>query len=75
MPLGKLSRSQIKNAYNILTQATWVLQKERKSKKEIIQITNHFYSQMPHSTALKRPPLLDNLELLKVSFYIFSIFE
>lgn len=62
MPLGKLSRSHIMKAYNILTQATYAVQ--NKQKGLLTCLTNEFYTYMPSNVALARPPPLDNLDII-----------
>ncbi|XP_028396308.1 poly [ADP-ribose] polymerase 1-like isoform X2 [Dendronephthya gigantea] len=64
MPLGKLSRKQIESAYSILTEAQKLIE-DSGSKGSILDASNRFYTLIPHDFGLKKPPLLDNLELIK----------
>lgn len=67
LPLGKLSKYQVQQAYQVLNDAMRII-KSKNTHDEIIEITNKFYSLMPHNSALRTPPLLDNNELITVSY-------
>ncbi len=71
MPLGKLSRTQIQEAYGVLgdlsrlivSSGTKPLEGAKKSK--LIGDTTRFFTLIPHDFGLKPPPLLDNLDVIK----------
>lgn len=67
MPLGKLSKGQIQTAYRILTDAIKIMRNKNKSQDDIVEITNQFYTNFPYGSAHKTPPLLDNMDIIKVS--------
>lgn len=69
MPLGKLSKYQIKKAYGVLTEAITLLKYKSKNKRAILHNSNEFYSLMPYNSALQAPPLLDDMEIIKVSIF------
>lgn len=83
MPLGKLSKKQIESAYKVLSEALQLLkQTEMKPdpdgagastgiaiKTKLIDCSNRFYTLIPHDFGMKQPPLLDDLELIKVGNY------
>ena len=64
MPLGKLSRQQMQEAYPLLTQ----LQNEvngANNKSVILDLSNRFYTLIPHDFGLKKPPLLNSEEVIR----------
>lgn len=65
MPLGKLSRRQMQDAYLVLTE---LLNEIRGSKNpsKIMDATNRFYTLIPHDFGMRKPPPLDNEELIKL---------
>jgi len=71
MPLGLLSKHQINRAYHVLSRVSEQL--ETIADKEVMSLSNQFYSLIPHCTGMDRLPLLNNqdiidekLELLKM---------
>ena len=64
MPLGKLSKKQIERAYSILTEVQKLVE-EKGTSSAILDASNRFYTLIPHDFGMKKPPLLDNLELVK----------
>ena len=65
MPLGKLSKRQIQNAYSVLTE----LQAEVNGAKDptnILDASNRFYTLIPHDFGLRKPPMLDNEDIIRV---------
>ncbi|XP_077994827.1 poly [ADP-ribose] polymerase 1-like [Glandiceps talaboti] len=65
MPLGKLSKRQIESAYSVLSEAQKLLEKGGEIKTAILDCSNRFYTLIPHDFGLKKPPMLDDLELIK----------
>ncbi|XP_041975989.1 poly [ADP-ribose] polymerase isoform X2 [Aricia agestis] len=65
MPLGKLSKKQIKTGYNVLSELLKQIDKGNSNEGKIIDATNRFYTLIPHSFGLDNPPLLNNKELIK----------
>ncbi|XP_061389126.1 poly [ADP-ribose] polymerase [Musca vetustissima] len=61
MPLGKLSQTQIKTAYSVLTEICKLME-EGGSNAKFIDCTNRFYTLIPHSFGTEKPPLLDTKE-------------
>ena len=65
MPLGKLSKRQIQNAYSVLTE----LQTEisgAKDPSKILDASNRFYTLIPHDFGLRKPPLLASEDIIRV---------
>ncbi|XP_063361002.1 poly [ADP-ribose] polymerase [Cydia amplana] len=65
MPLGKLSKKQVKAGYKALSELLGLLNKGEASQNKIIDATNRFYTLVPHNFGVKNPPLLDNVEAIK----------
>lgn len=66
MPLGKLSKDNIKKGYNILEQLYDEL--SHKNRTNVIErLTNDFYSYIPHDVGFKNMSLfkLDSLKKVK----------
>ena len=64
MPLGKLSRRQMQEAYSVLSE----LQREistTKNPAKILDASTRFYTLIPHDFGMKKPPLLDSDEVIK----------
>ncbi|RCN44674.1 Poly(ADP-ribose) polymerase catalytic domain protein [Ancylostoma caninum] len=64
MPLGKLSKKQIMNAYSVLTELQQMMSKEADPDK-VLDATNRFYTLIPHSFGMDTPPLLNTPEIIK----------
>jgi len=68
MPLGKLSRNQLQQAYATLNElnSMIVLCDEKNKRDKVIMATNKFYSLIPHDFGIKTPQLIDSKEILNV---------
>ncbi|XP_076332637.1 protein mono-ADP-ribosyltransferase PARP3-like isoform X2 [Tachypleus tridentatus] len=64
MPLGKLSKQQISKGFDSLLEIEEVI-KNKKSKKDLEQLTNRFYTLIPHAFGRQRPPIIDTLEMIR----------
>lgn len=87
MPLGKLSKKQIERAYRVLSEALDLMAKLDKKpavdgdeaaassqaavNAQLLDCSNRFYTLIPHDFGMKTPPLLKELELIKVLFPTF----
>ncbi|XP_034943487.1 poly [ADP-ribose] polymerase [Chelonus insularis] len=65
MPLGKLSKKQLEEAYAVLKEAQQLIVKENPERILLIDVSNRFYTLVPHSFGVREPPLLDNEEIIK----------
>lgn len=65
MPLGKLSKKQIKAGYKVLSELTQLIEKGSASQSKIVDATNRFFTLIPHDFGVKNAPLLDNVELVQ----------
>uniref|UniRef100_G1PK82 Poly [ADP-ribose] polymerase n=1 Tax=Myotis lucifugus TaxID=59463 RepID=G1PK82_MYOLU len=61
MPLGKLSKRQIQAAYSILSEVQQALS-QGSSDSQILDLSNRFYTLIPHDFGMKKPPLLSNAD-------------
>ncbi|XP_038617296.1 poly [ADP-ribose] polymerase 1 [Tachyglossus aculeatus] len=64
MPLGKLSKRQIQNAYSILNEVQQAVS-EGSSDSQILDLSNRFYTLIPHDFGMKKPPLLNNMDCVQ----------
>ncbi|XP_051881055.1 poly [ADP-ribose] polymerase 1 isoform X2 [Pristis pectinata] len=64
MPLGKLSKRQIQSAYSILNEVQQVVASAG-SESQILDLSNRFYTLIPHDFGMKKPPLLNNEEYIQ----------
>lgn len=63
MPLGKLSKKQIQKAYAVISELQG---KDGDIKPHVItDVTNRFYTLIPHNFGTDSPPLLDNKEIIQ----------
>jgi len=63
MPLGQLSKSQINEGYTALKKVKKALDSGA-NRAKLEQLTNEFYTKIPHSFGRTRPPVLDNAEVV-----------
>lgn len=62
MPLGKISKDQIKKAYGYLQQ----IEKElKKPSPKVEEATGLFYTLIPHDFGFRRPPLINSEAMIK----------
>ena len=66
MPLGRLSKNQINEGYKILSEASLYVNEEdrEKNKMKILDVSNRFFTVIPHDFGMRRAPLLDNTEII-----------
>lgn len=64
MPLGKLSKKQLLNAYTVLNELSELVTRGA-SQNEFIGPTNKFYSLVPQSFGVEKPPLINSDEMIK----------
>jgi poly [ADP-ribose] polymerase len=66
MPLGKLSKKQIQQAYSVLTDLQELV-KTGGSNSRFLDASNRFYTLIPHDFGVEKPPILNSEEIIKVS--------
>lgn len=64
MPLGKLSKRQIQSAYALLTEVQQAVS-DTVPEAQILDLSNRFYTLIPHDFGMKKPPLLNNLDYIQ----------
>lgn len=70
MPLGKISKQQIDDATKLLQELSSMLTKTNKPSSEIIAASNKFYSFIPHSFGIRRPPVINTIEMVQKKFEV-----
>ena len=66
MPLGKLSKNQIQQAYSVLSDLLKLV-KSGGPVSQFLDASNQFYTLVPHDFGIENPPLLNSEEMIKVS--------
>ena len=64
MPLGKLSRRQIQQAYSVLTELQTELSSMEASPSKLLDASNRFYTLIPHDFGMQKPPVLASMEVI-----------
>uniref|UniRef100_A0A674AVC3 Poly [ADP-ribose] polymerase n=1 Tax=Salmo trutta TaxID=8032 RepID=A0A674AVC3_SALTR len=64
MPLGKLSKRQIQSAYALLSEVQQAVS-DSSSESHILDLSNRFYTLIPHDFGMKKPPLLSELDYIQ----------
>uniref|UniRef100_A0A8C2XQF6 Poly [ADP-ribose] polymerase n=1 Tax=Cyclopterus lumpus TaxID=8103 RepID=A0A8C2XQF6_CYCLU len=64
MPLGKLSKRQIQSAYSLLTEVQQAVS-DSQAEAQILDLSNRFYTLIPHDFGMKKPPLLNSLDYIQ----------
>uniref|UniRef100_A0AA85IP63 Poly [ADP-ribose] polymerase n=1 Tax=Trichobilharzia regenti TaxID=157069 RepID=A0AA85IP63_TRIRE len=76
MPLGKLSRNQIREAYEVLNSLSQLVSNKGNSKSsslnttQVLSESTRFYTLIPHDFGMKAPPLLDNKKLIRTKIHM-----
>lgn len=63
MPLGKLSTKQIRAAMGVLQEISDLIQNDG-SSGQFVESSNRFYTMIPHDFGVKRPPIINTLEMI-----------
>jgi poly [ADP-ribose] polymerase len=65
MPLGKLSKATINRGFQTLKELAALLQGAVSSQTEIEELSNRYYSLIPHNFGRQRPPVIGSTDTLK----------
>lgn len=65
MPLGKISKRQIQQAYYVLTELQTALRESEPTRAKILDVSNRFYTLIPHDFGIDNPPPLDSEDIIK----------
>lgn len=63
MPLGKLSKAQIKAGYEVLKELAEVINSG--TRGELADLSSEFYTKIPHDFGRRLPPVIDTAEKVK----------
>ncbi|CAG8555986.1 51_t:CDS:2 [Ambispora gerdemannii] len=63
LPLGKLSKTTVNQGYLALKRIAAVLSGEEQG--DLTELTNEFYTVIPHNFGMRKPPIISNNEVLK----------
>lgn len=64
MPLGKLSKAQLQNAYNVLTELQQLVESNAPNSR-LIDASNRFFTFVPHSFGIDNVPIINDLDTIK----------
>lgn len=73
MPLGKISKRQIQEAFEVLSSALTLLELNTigpNTNTVVRELTNHFFTCIPHNFGTAQIPLLDNVDYIKVQLTV-----
>lgn len=65
LPLGRLSKRQMMNAYQVLTELNNIYSSRYASPDEFIEASNRFYTLMPHNFGMNRAPVINTREMIE----------
>lgn len=65
MPLGKLSKKQLQKAYAVLTELQEITKAGQPERIRLIDLSNRFYTLVPHSFGVKDVPILESEQDIK----------
>ncbi|KAF2439590.1 PARP-domain-containing protein [Karstenula rhodostoma CBS 690.94] len=65
MPLGKLSKATINRGFQTLTELATLLKRGVSSRQEVEDLSNKYYSLIPHDFGRSRPPVIGDTSALK----------
>ncbi|XP_055351197.1 protein mono-ADP-ribosyltransferase PARP3-like [Paramacrobiotus metropolitanus] len=68
MPLGKLSKSQIARGFEVLEKIESALKDGDATNATLTQLSNEFYTVIPHDFKRSRPPVIDSLGTVQDKF-------
>mmetsp|Transcript_99538 Transcript_99538/g.171340 ORF Transcript_99538/g.171340 Transcript_99538/m.171340 type:complete len:632 (-) Transcript_99538:343-2238(-) len=63
MPLGKISKSQVKQGYEILSKIADAV--EKKNTKPLMELSSQFYTIIPHVFGMRQPPVINDSVMIK----------
>ena len=64
MPLGRLSKKQLHDAYSVLTDLNELVSKGA-NNSEFIGLSNKFFTLVPHNFGMNKAPVIDTLEMIQ----------
>lgn len=64
MPLGRLSKKQLHDAYQVLTDLNALVERGA-SNAEFIGLSNKFFTLVPHNFGMNKAPIIDTLDVIQ----------
>ncbi|RNA22029.1 poly [ADP-ribose] polymerase 2 [Brachionus plicatilis] len=74
-PLGKLSKSQIKAGYSVLKEIEDLLKNSKSSNNQYVELSNSFYTRIPHDFGMKVPTLINTSQKLREKLKLLELLE
>ncbi|CAI2188585.1 17967_t:CDS:2 [Funneliformis geosporum] len=71
LPLGKIAKSTINQGYSVLKRIEAVVMGN--SIESLEELSNEFYTVIPHSFGMRKPPIINNINLLKAKMDMVEI--
>ena len=65
MPLGKISKKQIEQAYSILTEVQDMIKNGNGTDSKFLDASNRFFTMIPHDFGTRTPPILNDPDYIK----------
>ena len=65
MPMGKISKKQIQQAYGILTEVQTMIKNGDGTDSKFLDASNRFFTLIPHDFGMKTPPILNEPDYIK----------
>ncbi|CAD5224652.1 unnamed protein product [Bursaphelenchus okinawaensis] len=65
MPLGKLSYKHLLNAHSVLSSIEKLILSGCTEKVQFLDLSNRFFTLMPHDFGMRNIPIIDSMDLLK----------
>ena len=72
LPLGKLTKKHVSGAYDVLKSVASILQEPRteRTRSQLLELSNEFYSLIPHAFGSRAPPVIASSEVLKSKLHM-----
>lgn len=65
LPLGRLSKRQMMDAYQVLTDLSNLFSSRYASPDDFVEASNRFYTLMPHNFGMSRAPVINTREMIE----------
>lgn len=65
LPLGRLSKRQMMDAYQVLTDLNNLYMSHRVNEEDFVEASNRFYTLMPHNFGMHRAPVIKTREMIE----------
>eukprot|EP00494_Astrolonche_serrata_P003067 UN03073 len=75
LPLGKIKKSQITRGYKLLQQISDEMERNRPRDSVLTDLTDLFYTLIPHQVGFQRLPVINNQELLDKKIKLVEVLQ